>query len=208
MSIVNDMSIAVNENKRGIQYGLYTTALLGLAIALRSVRPFKKFTSAHSVPKSFMKKHVTLYGRVMTVEPSGVLGVDHFPVWPLPLHNSSLLSVTIDSIEPMGLSASWLQTVVQGEKIKFQPVSIQENSLSCIVLREKKNVGIQLVSLGFATVKPIQVSQNSKLYLSYYKELLDAEDKAEKKKLGVWSDGGKSESWWRKLKQRSPLRKL
>ncbi|KAK3912245.1 Protein C3orf33-like protein [Frankliniella fusca] len=184
MAAINDLSVVMDENKRGIQYGLYSAALFGLAVALRSVRPFKKFSTPQSVPSSFVKKHVTLHGRVMEVEPSGELKVDHFPIWPLPGQSSSLLSVQIDSIQTVGLSTAWLSTVVKGSKIKFQPIAVNDNALSCI----RKNVGLQLVSLGFASVKPIHTSLKSKLYLKYYKELLAAEDKAEKKKLGIWND--------------------
>lgn len=189
MVIVDDIAVVIDQNKRGIQYGLYSTAILGLAIAFRSVRPLKKFTSVKSVPASFIKKHVTLHGQVLEIEPSGVLKVNHFPIWPILNQRASLLPIKIDSIQTMGHSTAWLQTVVKGEKIKFQPLIAQDDALSCIVLRQQKNVGVQLVSLGFASVQPIHNSlQDSKLYLKYYKELLKAEDQAEKKKLGVWSE--------------------
>ena len=59
---------------------------------------------------------------------------------------------------------------------------------------QKKNVGVQLVSLGFASVLPIHSSlQDDKVYLKYYKELLAAEDKAEAKKLGIWA--AKTKTW-------------
>ncbi|KAE8738712.1 hypothetical protein FOCC_FOCC015808 [Frankliniella occidentalis] len=185
MAVIDDLAVVMEENKRGIQYGLYSTALFGLAIALRSVRPFKKFTTPQSLPSSFLKKHITLYGQVIEVEPNGLLKVNHFPIWPLPGQSSSLLPIQIDSIQTVGLSTAWLSTVVKGSKIKFQPIMVQDNALSCI----GKNIGTQLVSIGFASVKPIHTSlDNSKLYLRYYKELLAAEDKAEKKKLGMWND--------------------
>ena len=54
---------------------------------------------------------------------------------------------------------------------------------------QKKNVGVQLVSLGMAMVTPIRLDlQNDVLYKQYYQGLLEAEDKAEKKRLGVWAD--------------------
>lgn len=119
-----------------MQYGIYTAGVVGLAIALRSVRPFKKFTTPQSIPASFIKNHVILHGRVREIDPSGLLKIEHYPIWPLPVHRSSLLPVKIDSIQVMGLSVPWLQTIIKGEQVRFQPISVHDNSLSCIVTRE------------------------------------------------------------------------
>lgn len=105
-----------------------------------------------------MKKHLTLYGRVMEVEPSGVLQVDHYPIWSLLRRHPSPLPVKIDSIETKGLSTAWLQTVMKGEDIEFQPIFVENNSLSCIVIRK--------VSPIFSTEYEIEISIDFDLLIS------------------------------------------
>lgn len=56
-------------------------------------------------------------------------------------------------------------------------------------MQGKKNVAEELLKLGFATVDVIDFDlQNDKLYSKYYKSLLHLENKAEKNKVGIWSD--------------------
>lgn len=56
-------------------------------------------------------------------------------------------------------------------------------------MQGKKNIAEELLKLGFATVDVIDFDlQNDKLYSKYYKSLLHLETKAEKNKVGIWSD--------------------
>lgn len=64
---------------------------------------------------------------------------------------------------------------------------------TCIIIKsyvfQGKNVAEELLKIGFATVDSIDFAlENDKLYLKYYKSLLKLENKAEKGRLGVWSN--------------------
>ncbi|XP_067014747.1 protein C3orf33 homolog [Anabrus simplex] len=188
-------ALCMDQNIRGVQYGVYSVALVGLAVALRSVRPFKKFCRPHDIPSSFVEKHITLRGRVVYVEPAGnnsppLLMVDHSPIislsWLRP--QSPYLPVHVSSVDITSNGVSWLQLVVVGSDVKFTVLKLHPDFVSCIVRKEKKNLGLELVSLGFATVSPLDFAlEKDPVYIKYYQKLLDAENKAEKKGSGMWA---------------------
>jgi hypothetical protein len=101
---------------------------------------FKKFTSPQEIPTNFLEKHVTLTGKVMSVEPSAgasppLLLVDHHPVvgWQLRQSVTTCLPVHISSVDILNNGVSWLQHVVVGSNIRFTPLKANPESLSCIV---------------------------------------------------------------------------
>lgn len=204
-------TLYMERNIKGVQYGIYSVAVLGLAVALRSVRPFKKFTSPQEIPTNFLEKHVTLTGKVMSVEPSAgasppLLLVDHHPVvgWQLRQSVTTCLPVHISSVDILNNGVSWLQHVVVGSNIRFTPLKANPESLSCIVRSHTKcgDVGVDLVSLGFASVSSLDFSlEKSPAYMAYYKQLLAAESRAEKCGHGMWADsnGGWVTRYWRRL---------
>lgn len=64
------------------------------------------------------------------------------------------------------------------------------------------NVGVDLVSLGFASVSALDFQlEKDPEYMKYYKRLLAAENQAEKGGLGMWADGngGWAARQWRRL---------
>lgn len=201
----------MEKNIRGVQYGIYSIAFVGLAVALRSVRPLKKFTSPREIPSSFLEKHMTLSGKVVRVETSvgsspPLLLVDHYPVvaWQLRRSSSNCLPVHISSVDVLNNGVSWLQHVVVGTPVRFTLLKLNPESVSCIVTAKTKcgNVGVDLVSLGFASVSSLDFElEKDPVYMKYYKKLLAAENRAEKKGLGMWA--GNDVSWltrqWRRL---------
>lgn len=67
----------------------------------------------------------------------------------------------------------------------FQPLLL---CLTIIYFLQKKNVAEELLKLGFASVQPIDFDlEKEKVYLKYYKSLLQLENKAEKQRLGMWA---------------------
>ena len=72
-------------------------------------------------------------------------------------------------------------------------------------------MGVDLVSLGFASVSSIDFDlEKDPLYMKYYKQLLAAENRAEKKGIGMWAPN--EVSWfakqWRRLWERISLAHL
>lgn len=213
-------TLYMERNIKGVQYGIYTVAVVGLAVALRSVRPFKKFTSPQEIPTNFLEKHVTLTGKVVSVETSAgasppLLLVDHHPIVGWQLRKSSLkgLPVHISSVDILNNGVSWLQHVVVGSNIRFTPLKANPESLSCIVTSHTKcgNLGVDLVSLGFASVSSLDFSlEKSPVYMTYYKRLLAAENRAEKSGHGMWADSNRGwvAHYWRRLGDRLGLATL
>lgn len=210
-------TLYMERNIKGVQYGIYSVAVVGLAVALRSVRPLKKFTSPQEIPTHFLEKHVTLSGKVVSVETSAgttppLLLVDHRPVvgWQLRQSVTKCLPVHISSVDILNNGVSWLQCVVVGSNIRFTPLKANPESLSCIVRSNTKcgDVAVDLVSLGFASVSSLDFSlEKSPVYMTYYKQLLAAENRAEKRGHGMWADNDRGwvARYWRRLGDRLSL---
>lgn len=182
----------IDNNIRSVQLGVYSIALCGFVIAVRSVRPFKKFKYPHEIPKSFFKKHVELNGNVMRIDfnPKPVLLVDHHPLLLSAIRRPGQgLKVGVEGIDLMPNGISWLQTIIVGQHIKFTLISQEKEYVTSIVEYGKKDVANQLVTLGFASVATFNQNLDSdKLYSKYYKSLLKQESKAESKRIGMWND--------------------
>lgn len=196
-------TLFMDQNIRGIQYGVYSVALVGLAVSLRSVRPFKKFSKPGEIPTSFIVKHLTLHGKAVGVEPSmgsstAYLLVDHAPIislaWIRPKKPNLPLQISSINLTPNGLS--WLQHIVVGSTVKFTILKVNPEAVTCIISKENKDVGLDLVSLGFASVSPLDFNlEKDSLYLKYYKKLLSAENLAEKRGYGIWASEKNSTSY-------------
>ncbi|KAL1132374.1 hypothetical protein AAG570_010329 [Ranatra chinensis] len=174
---------------------IYSVALGGLALALRSVRPFKKFKTPSEIPAEFFEKHIRLTGRVLRVDfgPKPYLLVDHSPVIGSRYRELGPgLPLNIEGIEITGNGVSWLQTVVVGELVRFTLLELQPNAVGCMVARVKKdntNLGNALVRRGFASVAPFNHHLASDaLYCKYYQSLLRDEARAERDRNGIWWD--------------------
>lgn len=213
-------SLCLERNIRGVQYGVYGVAFVGLAVALRSVRPFKKFTIPKEIPASFIERHITLNGKVIRIESSvgsssPLLLVDHQPIIAAKWRQSinKCLPVQASSVDVLNNGVSWLQHIVAGSHIKFKVLKVDPKHVSCIVTSNvtRRNVGVDLVSLGFASVSTIDFDlEKDPLYMKYYKQLLAAESHAEKKGVGMWAPD--EISWfarqWRRLWERVSLAHL
>ncbi|XP_014245800.1 uncharacterized protein LOC106664521 [Cimex lectularius] len=199
MSRVNwfDRTAALLEqNIVGVKIGIYSVAALGLGIALRSVRPFAKFTRSSQIPSHFFEKRIKLHGRVIGVEAvaekNPLLLVDHHPILGARLRSEAGLPVSLEGVDVSGNGFAWLQAVVKGEKVEFVLLKPLSESVSCIVYHRRDDVATQLVTLGFASVAPYDLSLDKcKTYRKFYQRLLKEETKAERKRVGMWQDSKK-----------------
>lgn len=69
-------------------------------------------------------------------------------------------------------------------------------------------MGVDLVSLGFASVSSLDFHlEKSPVYMTYYKQLLAAENRAEKSGHGMWADSnsGWVARYWRRVGDRLSL---
>ena len=74
--------------------------------------------------------------------------------------------------------------------------------LTIILLQKYGDVAVDLVSLGFASVSSLDFSlEKSPVYMTYYKQLLAAENRAEKRGHGMWADTDRGwlARYWRRL---------
>lgn len=189
----------LEQNIRGVQLGLYGVAIGGLAVALISIKPFKKFVNLKDIPSSFIDRRIRLSGKVVSIEISPstpILRIDHTPILGSGLRSPGKgLPVNIAAVDMYPNAISWLQHITVGKNVDFTLLKRQPDNISCIVSYQKDDLGIRLVSLGFASVSGLDTTlEKDKVYINYYKKLLKAEDKAEKQGVGAW-EGHKISLW-------------
>lgn len=189
----------LEQNIRGVQLGLYGVAIGGLAVALISIKPFKKFVSVKDIPSSFIERRIRLNGKVVGLEitpTKPLLHIDHTPIIGRGLRSQGNgLPVSIAAIDMYPNATSWLQHVAVGKNVDFTLLKRNPDNISCIVSHKKDDLGMRLVSLGFASVSGLDTTlEKDKIYMNYYKKLLKAEDKAEKQGVGAW-EGQKVSLW-------------
>ncbi|XP_073986248.1 protein C3orf33 homolog [Rhodnius prolixus] len=181
----------LEQNIRGVQLGIYAVAFCGLGIAIRSVRPFKKFTSPSQIPSTFFENNIKLNGKVLSIDVTSrpLLLVDHYPIMGSKWRSvGPLLPVEIESLNISQNGVCWLQTIVKNSNIEFTLLKRNPDSVSCIVSMKNRNVAKHLLSLGFASVSPFNFELRFlATYTKYYAELLKAEDRAEKMGFGMWT---------------------
>lgn len=201
----------IEQNILGVKLGIYGVGFLGLGIALRSVRPFKKFKLPTEIPQSFIDSSVKLSGTVLRIQisPKTLLLVDHKPIFARSLRKPGQLPVNIEGITITGNGVSWLQTLVVGTHIDFVVLCKQPDCVNCLVYQKERNIGKHLVSIGFASVAPFNESlESNKNYTNYYKSLLQSEDLAEEKGAGMWWDKPRKFSLFDFLISKFPVLKL
>ncbi|XP_071448180.1 protein C3orf33 [Hetaerina americana] len=201
-------------NTYGVEFGLYSLGLVTLGLALKTVRPFLRFRTPRDIPSSFLEKNMCFSGRVIRVEPtsdSPILIVEHNPIISLTRAEDSKSGLPIKpvgtDIGPNGLA--WMHYLLVGKEVSFTLMKASPNFVHCIVTRNTNDVGLNLVSLGFASVSAFDLAlAQNKYYKNYYKKLLQAENKAEKRGIGMWMGGGSVlYQYWYKLWSRMNRKK-
>lgn len=192
---INQLLVVMDQ--QNVQIGVYSIAIMGLAVALRTVRPFSRFTRPSDIPKRFIKSRTKLNGTVESIEPSGaVLMVQHKPLFHLLRTKVNSLPVKISGVTVNGHGISWLHSIVAGNEVTFIPVLKQKDFVQCEVTMQQKthddklkivNIGPSLVEIGFGKVDTIDKTlQTNPFYRVYLKELQAAKITAEKRRLGKW----------------------
>ncbi|XP_076762405.1 protein C3orf33 [Xylocopa sonorina] len=173
----------------------YGIASLSLAIALYRIKPFAKFRKPSSIPSRFLHKKVQLQGIVKYIEfrCDTLLIVDHKPLIPLPrLNSKKYLPIKIAGLDVTNNGISWLQTIVNGKKISFIPLTKEKDYVNCIVSmqqdEERIQIGEELTKLGFAVAKedPLKIMMKDQDVLNYQKRLIRAQKWAQRKRNGHW----------------------
>ncbi|BES97427.1 Hypothetical protein NTJ_10241 [Nesidiocoris tenuis] len=209
---LDELASTLEKNTLGVKIGIYSIGIVGCCYAIRSVRPFSKFQTPKDVPKSFFDCKMKLTGRVVGFRylPGEThLLVDHRPVLFARFRSPGALPVQIGGVNISSNGVSWLQTILKDENVDFKLTEPRKEAVSCIVYYKNEDVAKQLLSIGFASVAPLGESLlHDKEFLAYYKQLLNLESKAEKRKVGMWWDGKPYSSWadyvFKKLKRALP----
>lgn len=101
---------------------------------------FQRFVKPQDIPSNFVDSHLTLRGRVLSIEPrsgsnSLLLFVEHQPVVAINWFRkpSKGLPVHLSGVDVSGNGVSWLQHVVVGENVNFRPLKVTPTCASCIV---------------------------------------------------------------------------
>lgn len=98
---------------------------------------------------------------------------------------------------------SWLQSVTINKKIRFIPITINHDNIECQVLmlsafpkKPDLDLGDALISLGFAKATPLpRALTNDKILTHYYKCLNSTENRAKRKRVGLWLTSLPPPSW-------------
>jgi hypothetical protein len=183
--------------------------LLGLGITFRSIRLATKFTDPTKIPGSFIRKRIPLCGRVSTVSIDGNVQIQHLPILTMPWHKrkEGLLPLTLAGIEPTISGIYTLKLEMDQKKVWFKILSRDNSTLYCVVSEDKlnrwpKSMNRALVERGLARVLPYETQwTRNKDYNALYKSLLEAEEKAQKKRTGIWFEP----TQWDVYKQRMAI---
>uniref|UniRef100_A0A6M2DQP8 Protein c3orf33 log nasonia vitripennis n=1 Tax=Xenopsylla cheopis TaxID=163159 RepID=A0A6M2DQP8_XENCH len=193
----------MEKDTRGSQLGIYSAAGLALAVAVYKIKPFRLFTHPKQIPKKFIIERVQQKGQVIQIEPTkSVLLINHHPPLRIPfLHwGNPGLPVKILGIELSGNAISWLQTIVSGNKVKFVPISTNNDFVNCIVTMDHKtfdkkhpletlNIGEYLVKIGLAKVGSIEDNLTKDQFTKGYKnKLKSAQLEAQRRSRGMWTN--------------------
>jgi len=199
-SIINTISLFIDENKQYIQYGFYTLAFVGVFKIGYSVRAFTRFSSASRIPDQFYKDRVQVFAKVKSVDIGSyksenvpLLRVSHIPILQTPLnkHSESNIKVLIPGlhIHPDFIEKSKNQ-LEKDHKDKKLKIGLLEKYNDCAVgeartitrLTKSSLVGQQLINQGFAEVSG-NCDKISKSYVASFKKF---ENVARRKNRGLW----------------------
>ncbi len=127
-----------------------------------------------------------------------------------------MIKLVVEAVQPE--VEEDFQELIPETEIRFRPLKSdrKDNSVSAIVrtktkgriFRFEEDVGLKLVALGVATVKPFDLDlERNSAYKVYYAALLGAEESAQKKRLGVWKAPSSSSSLLERMKNKYVGRK-
>ncbi|CAL9684090.1 unnamed protein product [Knipowitschia caucasica] len=194
---------------RNLSTGL---AVAGVIIIARSIKLVTKFHASSQIPRHFVERNLTLYGKVDSVTEKG-LRVEHVPVH-LPIISpllhlkdstcKGLLSVHFAGVELTAEGRQWLQeNLLPAKMVWIKLISQKDDILYCLVSQNKGVlrtycINEELLRQGLARTAPISgLLPDSRLYWRLHRRLHRAEVKAERKSRGLWME----DSLWERAKK-------
>ncbi|KAL1453954.1 hypothetical protein WDU94_010255, partial [Cyamophila willieti] len=69
-NLIDNLAFKVDEHLQEIRIGLCTVALVALGYAVKSIKPFTKFSQIQHIPPTFIEKNIKLNGRVVDIKVS------------------------------------------------------------------------------------------------------------------------------------------
>uniref|UniRef100_A0A8D8VTA1 Protein C3orf33 n=1 Tax=Cacopsylla melanoneura TaxID=428564 RepID=A0A8D8VTA1_9HEMI len=215
-NFIDKLAFKIDEHLQEIRIGLCTIALVALGYAVKSIKPFTKFSHIQQIPSSFIEKNIKLNGKVVdiistqppdTSSPQSTkisILVDHRPIFKAPFSKRSHpLSISLDSVAVTEQGLTTLSEIMLNRHVDFVLLAVDNESkmVSCIVycqlpqfsvwrrlLSSPSNIAFHLVETGLASVTPSdsKLAVSNTLYRQYYQRLLQYEEEAERNGRGMW----------------------
>jgi len=209
-SIINSISLFVDENKQYIQNGLYMVAFIGVIKIGHTVRAFTRFSTASKIPEQFFKDNVQLYIRVKSTDVAAyksekvpkLIG-SHIPIFQTPFnkHSESNINLLVPGVhidaDYIDISKENLQIDYMDKKLKVRLLEKYQDECAVGEARivswwPARNtwVGQQLVNQGYA-----YVSGNCQtLSKPYINSLQKSQLTAQRTKRGIWEQASNQPS--------------
>ncbi|KAG8445268.1 hypothetical protein GDO86_010157 [Hymenochirus boettgeri] len=174
-------------------------AVAGIILFARSIRLTTKFTNAKDIPEKFIKKNVKLRGKLINII-GDRLEIEHVPI-SLPIityfqrkwYTQGTLFIQLAGVELTENGKLWLQEQLRPSQILwFQLLNREESVLDCFILVDQGGIfssclNVEILRHGLGkTVNITGLQHNTAHYWKFYKRLLKAEVKAQKKGKGLW----------------------
>ncbi|KAI5696571.1 hypothetical protein M8J75_014917 [Diaphorina citri] len=152
-NFVDNLAFKIDEHLWEIRIGLCTVAVLAFGYAVKSVKPFTKFSHINQIPPSFIENNIKLNGKVVDLKqiPSPVnvdsnppvplhrvsILVDHCPIFNPPFSTSKVdpLAICLDSVAVSKQGLTTMERILLDRPIGFVLLSAEQTDshLSCIV---------------------------------------------------------------------------
>ncbi|KAM5165487.1 protein C3orf33 homolog [Mantella aurantiaca] len=203
---------------RSISAGL---AVAGVFLCARSIKLVTKFANAKDIPASFIMKNVKLRGKVITVKEHAI-EIEHIPIR-IPIlssllrkwHGHGSLLLRFAGVELTACGKHWLLTNLQpSQNLWFQLLSREDSMLDCFIYINRGGffnecLNVLLLKEGLGRAAPISNSHaKSGHHWRFYKQLLQAEVRAQKAGKGIWEQESRLKVMKNKIVTHSIFRKM
>jgi len=209
----------VDENLRLVRTLPYIVFASGLAVAARRIRIAKSFQCVSDIPTDFFHRQLWLRGKIEDVR-GPLLLIRHVPIWERKSWNKNestngCLNVSLFKVKSDGgfetLKSSfvnnqvWFKLISKNELDMSQTSTDNEINLiqcaNCVVTMRpstfsRKVVVNELVlkeGLGFIDESLTRIT-SKRQDMAFVKRLQNAQNKAQKKKIGIWKNSPLNES--------------
>ncbi|XP_045161406.2 protein C3orf33 homolog isoform X2 [Mercenaria mercenaria] len=219
MCIASMNTVDSVKNKKDLQNGLYIVGGIGAIITARSIYMTKVFTKVEDIPAQFIRKQVKLRGKVKEVNDEGILSIEHIPIWRLRVpfirqnQTNECLPVHLACIDLSPEGRLWLSENTLHKVVWFHLLhrTGSHNDMGShlyskieIPQRFRRNIQVneELIRQGLSKISSLSCLEDGKMptnknLLLYLDRLVQLENHASKKGVGMWTQQEES-SWTRK----------